>query len=135
VRWVEWLPVIIDFHNRQPAFKTSFRRNQVTSENFLAFLSEKHGVGDATMQFNTRQIDIRSINPVEWKLKLFKFQLGARVLITRASNSNKPDSWLKKTTKGTFEEAVHTIVRASLRSAQQIRYLVPGESKSITKKT
>jgi hypothetical protein len=130
VRWVDHLLVVTEHHNEQPAFGTSFKRNSITADTFIDYLSERFGVEDASMAFNTTQIDIRSIIPKHWKEALFKFQLDQRVLLTRV-RAEKVGEWLKKSERGTYGDVVYTVARAALRSAQQISHLVPGEKEGI----
>ena len=124
--WIAHLDEVISHYNSLKAFKTSYPRISINAGNFYAYLNERYGVDDVTMSFSSSSLDIRAIPIEAWKNKLFRFRLGARVLLSASGDyriANK--GFYKKTTSGTYGAQVYEIAGAKLRKSSD-GYLVAG---------
>ena len=135
-RWLKLLPAVVARHNARPAGKTSFKRCDVDSANFHAYLDEKHGglVGgatggkagasyDATMAFNSSRIDYSSAGPT--LRRCFVYAPGDKVIITRRSSKPK-EIFSKISVRGAWDPTEHKVVHAQLRTSTTGDY-VQGE--------
>lgn len=125
-----YLQSIIDHHNRQRAFNTTFKRNEITDENFHEFLSQRFKIDDVTFRYNTSSIDSESFLNPSWRKKLFKYLPGDRVLILVGSDSKNRKEFkifYKKSISGYWYKQPYVIERAVLRASQHKNMLIPGE--------
>lgn len=123
-KWINLLPEIINSHNRKVIEGTTFSPNKITKDNFFEFINELHDSKDVTMHFSTTSIDSRSFKQKNWVKKLFKFQLGQRVLASKYSLQGRK-AFGKSSVQGTYSDTPFLIKRAKLRETKD-NTLVPG---------
>lgn len=129
-KWVKFLPIILRQHNSFSAHGTSFRRDQVNSSNFLAFLDEYHeGEGNATnrdftLRLNSRSIDAADMLCEDAKMLLFDYTVGDEVLATKVSTKEgKKEIFTKNSVEGGWGRTKMTVIRALLRAATGGKYV------------
>ena len=123
--WVNLLPEVINSHNRKIIEGTSFSPNDINVENFYDFLNELRDAKDITLNYNTNSIDSRSIKQKEWLKKLFKFQIGDKVLASKYSLEGRK-AFRKPSVEGTYSDTPFLIKRAKLRQTRE-NNLVAGK--------
>lgn len=132
-KWIDILKQVVEHHNKEKAFGTSFRRIDIKDSNFLKFLDERFRKQDYTMGYSSTAIDYASIGQDDWGPKIFKFKPGDKVLLTIVNDKGidrKYKTFLKKTRQGIFGPNIYIVVQASLRSSFR-GDLVPGNLKRL----
>ena len=125
-KWYRLLPQVIEGLNNRPARGTSFRRNDVTKNNFLDYMDEltslKNGGKkvDSTLTFNSRSIDFQSLSK-RHSSKLFAFPPDTEVIATKnslrtfAEGEKGAGSFSKASVEGAFSKRVYVVKQAKLR--------------------
>jgi len=128
--WIQFVEPIVTEYNAEKIAGTDFRRRQINNENFYTFLAQFLKTDDPELLFNgSRTGDFLS---EKWNKKLFRFQLGQKVLLARRSNWKKfegdPDhksyTFLKASTKGGFGDKVFTVSGRQLRATKGFKKFV-----------
>lgn len=138
-QWLEFLQPLVEHHNNQVVPGTTFVRNEVSDDNFHDFLDQKYSGSkdpqgyDSTLTFNCRSVDQAAIGQSEWKKRLFKFQIGDRVLASLKSlkvfdktDKSKTSTFVKASIVGTFSSREFVVEQACLRSTRSSTELVQG---------
>ena len=124
-RWIDFLPKICDNFNSTLYPHTSFKRNTITRENYLQFLSQLHHVGDASLLFNTYTMN--NFSP-EMAKDIYRYAIGQRVLIRRKILSMEPKEikslFAKASVTGTFNPRVFIISERYLKHTRDT-FLTP----------
>ncbi len=124
--WTKLLPGVLLTFNRKFVSGTRFRRNAVDESNFEELLSQKHGVRDASLVWNSRSISGGSLRDKKWKKKLWKYAVGQRVLAKKKA-LGATDQFEKPSVRGGYSSKVYTVHSQSLASCGPLS-LVPGEA-------
>jgi hypothetical protein len=125
--WVKFLEPICTEYNKEKIAGTSYTRRGVLRENFSHFLSQLLKTPEPELRFNSFKAG-PFVN-VEWNRKIFKFNLGQKVLLARRANWKEHDEKLTAFTKissvGGFGSTVYTISGRQLRSNKNNNTYVP----------
>jgi|694.fasta_scaffold55292_4 hypothetical protein len=126
-KWVQFVQPICDAYNTQKIEGTSYRRSGVMNENFSHFLQQLLKTSEPELTFNAFKA-----GPFQnqlWNRKIFKFDLGQRVLIARRANWQSSEDKLKTFSKiseiGGFGKTVYTVGGRQLRSTKGGKAYVP----------
>lgn len=104
LRWVDMVKPLWQNYNKQKILHTSFRRDQVTPNNFETFLSQLKKDAEPEMNFHMSRAGPFSIE--RWNRRLFKFDLNQRVYILKKIDwtvFHGKRKFLKGTQDGTWE--------------------------------
>lgn len=131
-RWTETLPALVKSLNDKSARGTSFRRADVRSSNFPDFLNELYQTSDHTLLHNLfGEIDADRLfgGSDSKKLRqLFKFPLGAVVLVHRSAYYQHGTAFSKPSIQGSFRSEPARVKSRWLKRVRGGRLLVPGKS-------
>ena len=128
--WIQFVDPLINEYNAEKIAGTSYRRRQVTKDNFSDFLSQMLKTKEPEMLFSGSRAG--EFISKEWNKKIFKFNLGQKVLLARRANWKKfegdPDhksyTFLKASTKGGFGDRLFTISGRQLRATKGFKQMV-----------
>jgi hypothetical protein len=125
--WVDFLREICKEYNRSKVEGTSFRRQAVNQANFSQFLSQLLKTKEPELLFNSSKAG--PFVQESWNKKIFKFDLGQKVLIARRANWKSVDDKMKTFTKistvGGFGKNVYTVGGRQLRGSKGGKSYVP----------
>ena len=112
-RWMDALRDVVSSHNSEKCFGTAYRRKDVTESNFLDYMNQRYKCEDATLYFNASSI---ATLDSAWSRKLFKFQKGERVVVTRRADITKKKLSLsyKPSVDGTYSDTVFVVKSGAL---------------------
>ena len=117
-RWVDFVPDLCSEYNKEKIEGTSYRRQAISRANFDHFLQQLFKVKDPTMLYNG--FAAGPFGHKSWNASIFKFDLGDKVLVSRASNwkfsSEKLGQFGKVSTEGGFGKSIYTISGRQLRA-------------------
>ncbi len=122
--WTKLLPGVLANLNRKFVSGTKFRRNSVDETNFDEMLGQKHDMQDSSLMWNTRTISDSSIVSKKWKKRIFKFDVGQKVLVSKRALKSK-DVFEKPSVHGGYDAKACTVKARSLASTRSCS-LVPG---------
>ena len=128
-RWVDLLQPIIRQFNRQYVKGTSFRRKNISAKNVQQFLDEKYKTEDFPSLLNSVKIHSSTILNQKWKKKIFLFEEGERVLLSRAVSGGRGGEgrFPKPSLRGYFDEKVYVITDRFLATTRDLS-LIAGLS-------
>ncbi len=114
-RWIDLLQGVVSALNKKQAFGSKLKRSQVNKMNYLDVLDSYYNSQDGTLLQNVNEA--RSLNE-SVKKKLFKYQIGDRVFLSRRGDYNVKEqgSFLKPSEKGYFSATPYTIQDLLLKS-------------------
>lgn len=125
--WVQFVRPLVEEYNNERIAGTSYRRKAVSRENFDHFLSQLLKSSQPELRFNTFKAG--PFLSEDWNRRIFKFNLGQKVLLARRANWKDAEQKLKTFTKlsvqGGFGAAIYTISGRQLRSTKTFKHLVP----------
>jgi hypothetical protein len=125
--WIQFVAPLVDEYNKEKIAGTSYRRQAVTRANFNHFLSQFLKTSDPELDFN--QFKAGPFLSREWNRKIFKFNLGQKVLLARKANWKDGGEKLKSFTKissvGGFGRKVFTVTGRQLRGSKAGKSYVP----------
>jgi len=126
--WTEYVEEIVKTYNNQIIPGTTYKRGSISDVNFDRFASQL---------FKSKQIDLERYNSFaagpfessEWNKRAFKFQIGDKVLLSRAANWKKGvpagGAFAKASVDGAYGETEYTISGRQLRADRNYKILVP----------
>jgi hypothetical protein len=119
-KWIDLVPPFVVEYNKEKIDGTSYSRQSVTHANFLHFISQLLRVDDPELGFNGFKVG--PFVTERWNKKIFKFNLGDRVVVARAANWKDGDEKLGQFKKvsmlGGFGHKNYTISGRQLRSTK-----------------
>ena len=125
--WVDFLREICSEYNRSKIEGTSFRRQGVNQANFSQFLSQLLKTKEPELLFNSSKAG--PFVQESWNKKIFKFDLGQRVLLARVANwvdaDEKMRVFSRASLRGSFGQRVFTVGARQLRTTKNFKSLVP----------
>lgn len=121
--WLQFVPDLVKEYNSQLIEGTSYRRRAVTQKNFYHFLSQVLKVKDPELEFNSSRAG--PFEQESWNKKIFKFELGQKVLLAQKANwKNKANFFAKPSVEGGFSTSTYTISARQLRKTKGLRDFV-----------
>ena len=112
--WVQFVEPLVSEYNKTKIEGTSYSRQAVDSNNFQHFLQQKFKMKDPETMFSGFKIG-PFVNK-QWNLAIFKFALGQKVLLARASNwKEQKKGFEKRSTTGGFGSTEYTVSGRQLR--------------------
>jgi hypothetical protein len=125
--WIQYLEPICREYNQTRIEGTKFRRQAVSAENFSQFLSQLLKTKDPELLFNSGKAGPFATEA--WNKKIFKYNLGDRVLVARAANwkdgSEKERTFVRASMRGGFGKKVYTVSGRQLRTTKHFKAYVP----------
>lgn len=130
--WVRFVDPLVKEYNSEKIARTSYRRQAINRSNFGHFLSQLLRKPQPELEFNASRAG--PFATAGWNRKIFKFDLGQRVLLARRANWKEADEKLKTFTKvssvGGFGSTVFTVSGRQLRASKHFKRFVPVYSLS-----
>ena len=121
------MPPICEGNNSKKIEGTRNRRSGVLTENFNHFLEQLLKTSEPELTFNSFKAG--PFQTEAWNRKIFKFDLGQKVLIARRANWKSVDDKMKTFTKistvGGFGKNVYTVGGRQLRGSKGGKSYVP----------
>lgn len=125
--WVQFVEPLVREYNAEKIAGTSYRRRSITRSRFGHFLSQLFKTEQPELLFNGFKAGPFE-NP-DWNRRLFKFELGQRVLLARKANwkdaEQKLTTFSKISSVGGFGSAVYTVSGRQLRASAGFKQFVP----------
>lgn len=125
--WIQFVSALVDEYNSEKIAGTSYRRSSISRENFSHFLSQLLKTDEPELRFNGAKAG--PFLSENWNKKIFKFNLGDRVLLARRANWKETDEKLKSFTKissvGGFGKSIFTVSGRQLRTNKSAKLFVP----------
>jgi hypothetical protein len=125
--WTKFVAPIVDEYNTEKIESTSYRRQAINRTNFSHFLSQLLKTDEPELEFNKFKAG-PFLNDL-WNRKIFKYNLGQRVLLARRANWKEAEEKLKAFTKvsmvGGFGKTVFTVTGRQLRCSKGCASYVP----------
>ena len=126
-KWTQYLEPICTEYNQEKITGTNFRRQAVNLNNFSNFLSQLLKTSEPELLFNAGKAG-PFVNET-WNKKFFKFNLGQRVMLSRAANwsdgSEKLRTFVRASVRGGFGKNVYTVSGRQLRTTKNFKEYVP----------
>ena len=122
--WVPMLENCVNHLNSQIIPGTRFRPKDVTYNNLQKFLEQKWRVPTYTSLLNTSMIRSTSIKNAGWLKKLFAFEVGEEVLLSRQYAGSR-GAFFKATSIGNFTEETYVISDRFIATTRRLR-AIPG---------
>jgi hypothetical protein len=114
--WVRHIPAVVGQLNAMKVTGTNLRRDEITEDNHMQILAQRHGVKDPSTLNNTAVL--RGFS-ARMSRRLFKYAKNQRVLLLRAVNyREKPPGghFFKPSVHGSFGKQIFTVKEQVLRS-------------------
>ena len=124
--WISLLPAIVKTFNNRYARGTSFKRKDVNASNFHDFLGEMLKTEDPTLLMHTRSIDADRLASRKWIARLFRFDLGQKVLVHRKAIGKTSELFTKPSERGSFSPSPKVIHKRVLKRTADSKFLIPG---------
>jgi hypothetical protein len=125
--WTKFVKPLVDEYNSEKIEHTSYRRQAVNRGNFSHFLSQLLKTDEPELTFNSFKAG--PFANETWNRKIFKYNLGQRVLLARRANwkdnQEKLKTFTKISTAGGFGSAVYTVTGRQLRASKGSKSYVP----------
>ena len=125
--WIQFVAPLVAEYNAEKIAGTSYKRQAISRANFDHFLAQLLKSPQPELLFN--QSRAGPFESADWNKKIFKFDLGQRVLLARRANWKEADEKLKTFTKisaeGGFGPSVYTVSGRQLRSSRHFKSFVP----------
>ena len=125
--WIQFVAPLVEEYNNEKLAGTSYKRKAVNRENFDHFLTQFLKTKEPELLFNGFKAGPFE-NP-EWNKKIFKFDLGQRVLLARRANwkdaEQKLGAFTSISTEGGFGPVIYTISGRQLRASKNFKAFVP----------
>jgi len=119
-KWIDLVPALVSEYNKEKIENTSYTRQGVSQSNFLHFLSQLLKVDDPELQFNGFKLG--PFAHQKWNRKIFKFNLGDKVVVARKANwkdgEEKLGQFGKVSMVGGFGTKIYTISGRQLRATK-----------------
>jgi len=131
-RWIGYLAAICAEYNQSKIEGTSYRRQAVNRANFSHFLSQFLKTAEPELTFNSFKAG--PFENKDWNRRIFKFDLGDRVLLSRRATwddeKEKLKAFTKVSTEGGFGKRIFTVGARQLRASKWQKSYVPVYSLS-----
>ena len=125
--WINYLPAICSEYNQTKIEGTSYRRQAVNRVNFSHFLSQLLKTSEPELTFNSFKAG--PFENSDWNRRIFKFDLGDRVLLARSTTwddeSEKKKAFTKISVEGGYGKRVFTVGGRQLRASKWHKSYVP----------
>lgn len=125
--WTQFVAPLVSEYNAEKIAGTSYRRRSLNSRNFDHFLAQLLKTDQPELLFNGFKAG--PFESAEWNRKIFKFDLGQKVLLARRANWKEAEQKLTAFTKvsavGGFGPTVYTVSGRQLRSTKHFKAFVP----------
>lgn len=125
--WVQFVKPLVEEYNKEKIAGTSYRRQAIKRINFGHFLSQLLKTEQPELSFNGFKAG--PFQNQDWNRKIFKYNLGDRVLLARRANWKEADQKLTTFTKissvGGFGPTVFTVSGRQLRASKNFKVFVP----------
>ena len=125
--WIDYLTAITTEYNQTKIEGTSYRRQAVNRINFSHFLSQLLKTPEPELTFNSFKAG--PFENADWNRRIFKFDLGDRVLLSRSATwddeKEKKKAFTKISVEGGFGKRVFTVGGRQLRSSKWQKSYVP----------
>jgi hypothetical protein len=125
--WVQFVDPICSEYNKEKIAGTSYKRQSIERSNFSHFLSQLLKTEQPELRFNSFKAG--PFAQEAWNRKIFKFNLGQKVLLARRANWKEHDEKLTAFTKissvGGFGTTVYTVSGRQLRASKNNKAYVP----------
>ena len=126
--WIEFVPDLVEEYNNQRVPGTRYRRRTISRENFNDFLAQLFG-GDKNfdLRFNAYSVPPFA-HKTEWNKKIFKFDLGDRVRVSRKADWTDPENragFAKASSRGAYGQKSYPVVGRQLRATKDWKRYVP----------
>lgn len=120
------IEAIVTSHNNRQIKGTSFKRKELSVDNFNQFLQEKTGYKYPRSLNNVASVPSTSIINQTWKRKIFKnLKVGSKVLLKKSSNwMVKKRKYYKASEEGGYTDQIYTIESLTLKANNRL-FLVP----------
>lgn len=143
-KWIDLVDPLVKEYNAEKIAGTSYRRRQITNQNFLHFYSQLIKESDPELLFNAQRVGEFS-KASDWNKQIFKFALGQKVLLLRKANwktassstdllgtgsKSKAGKFFKPSSQGRFSKKLYTVSGRQLRMDKTNRKLIPVYSLS-----
>lgn len=116
--WDRYVVDLCSEYNKEKIAGTSYRRQAVSRSNFDHFMQQLLKVSDPTLLYNG--FAAGPFASKSWNSKIFKFDLGDKVLVSRKANwkfpSEKIGQFGKSSIRGSFGTSIYTISGRQLRA-------------------
>ena len=126
-KWIQFVDPIVKEYNNEKIENTSYRRQAVNRVNFDHFLSQLLKTSEPELEFN--RFKAGPFENSQWNKKIFKFDLGQRVLLARSANwkdsKEKAKAFTKISMVGGFGKTVYTVTGRQLRCSKGCKSYVP----------
>jgi len=125
-QWIHLVEPLVKEYNAQKIAGTSYKRQSVARENFEHFLSQLFGTKDYDLRFSA--FAVQPFQNEAWNKKVFKFQLGDRVRVSRKADWSDPENragFKKVSVVGGFGSKIYTISGRQLRSDRAGKRYIP----------
>lgn len=125
-KWTHFLEAICSEYNQSKIEGTSYRRQAVGRHNFSHFLSQLLKTPQPELLFNAGKAGPFATEA--WNKKIFKFNLGQKVLLARRANwadaTEKINVFSKVSVRGGFGKTPYTISGRQLRTTKNFKSYV-----------
>ncbi len=125
-RWLELLPTCIAGLNSRRIPGTDYAPRDINGSNVAEYLRQRWGVEDYHSLFNTATINARRIGNARWLRRMFRFQLGDRVLVSLRTLGRR-GPFHKSSASGNFGKEPYTVVERFLATSRDLRAIPGGE--------
>jgi hypothetical protein len=123
-KWIHFLNEAVSAYNNEKIPGTSYKRKSISKHNFDHFASQLLKEKNLDTRFSSFKAG--PFAHANWNKKIFKFDLGEKVLLARKSNwSVKRPIFLKTSEKGGFGKSIFTIESRQLRADRSFKHYVP----------
>ena len=125
-KWIQFVEPICEAYNAQKIEGTSYRRSGVLTQNFNHFLGQLLKTSEPELTFNSFKAGPFQ-NPI-WNRKIFKYNLGQKVLISRRADwksAEKMKTFTKISAVGGFGKTAYTVGGRQLRGSKGGKSYVP----------
>lgn len=127
-RWVDFVPAICKEYNNATIEGTRFKRGTITKANFDSFVGQLFNTEDPSLE-RYNSFKAGPFVTSRWNRACFKYNLGDKVLVSRASNwkdrHEHGTGFRKVTHEGGFGKKVYTISGRQLRATRSFDRFVP----------
>ncbi len=124
-RWIDLLQPIVRELNSRKIRGTSFRAKDIDANNAHRFLAEKLNISDVPALLNTLKINARTIKNKRWLKRMFRYERGARVLLSADLVGKKRGPFRKPSVEGYFAEQPYLVQERFLATTRDLE-LIPG---------
>ena len=125
--WIQFVGPLVEEYNSEKIAGTSYKRQAISRENFDHFLTQLLKTEQPELNFNGFKAG--PFESQDWNKKIFKFDLGQRVLLARKANwkdaEEKWTTFTKVSTQGGFGSKVYTVSGRQLRATKNFKQFVP----------